>query len=77
MGRKWYFLISGTIFSFLSIAHLARLVAGWEIAFAGNIIPQWVSFPALAALGFLAAWGFSLAAGAGGRDGRADRTREK
>ena len=74
MGRKWYFLISGTIYSILSIAHLARTISGWEITIAGKAVPQWVSFPALAVLGFLAAWGFSLAADAGGR---ADRIREK
>ncbi len=61
MGRKGYFLVTGVIFSVLSVAHLTRLIAGWKIAVAGNAVPQWLSLPGLAVTGALAAWGFSLA----------------
>ena len=73
MNRKGYFLISGAFFSFLSLAHLARLVSGWEITLGGAAVPRWVSFPALVVLGPLAAWGFSLAA----TEGRATGTRPR
>ena len=61
MYRKGYLLISGAIFTVLSVAHLTRLVSGWEIAIAGITVPQWLSLPGLVVTGSLAAWGFSLA----------------
>ncbi len=61
MSRKGYFLVTGAIFSVLSLAHLTRLFSGWEIAVAGKAVPQWLSLPGLVVTGLLAAWGLVLA----------------
>ncbi len=61
MNQKTYLLVCGSVFFLVAAAHLARLVAGWEIAIAGWAVPRWVSFPGLIIPGALSVWGFVLA----------------
>jgi len=60
MHHKGYFLISGTLFAVVALAHLLRLVLGWQILVNGTDIPMWVSWLGLAVPGALALWAFSL-----------------
>ncbi len=62
MNEKTYFLVCGTVFFAVAAGHLARLIAGWEIAIAGRAVPLWISVPGLVIPGVLSAWGFVLAA---------------
>lgn len=61
MNQKTYLLISGTVFLMVAVAHLTRLIAGWDIAVAGWVAPHWISVPGLIIPGCLSAWGFMLA----------------
>ena len=45
----------------IAVAHLARIVYGWEITLNTLAIPMWVSWTALAVMGFLAYSGLQLA----------------
>lgn len=36
-------LLAVILFSLVALAHLVRLVLGWEVTVAGETIPQWVS----------------------------------
>lgn len=36
-------LLAVILFSLVALTHLVRLVLGWEVTVAGEIIPQWVS----------------------------------
>lgn len=36
-------LLSVILFILVALAHLIRLVLGWEVTVAGESIPQWVS----------------------------------
>lgn len=62
MNRKAYLLVSAAVFFLVAVAHLTRVVTGWDIAIAGKSVPRWISIPGLAVSGLLSAWGFALAA---------------
>ncbi len=47
---------SGAIFAAIAIAHLARLVVGFEIVVGGVVAPPWVSFPGALVAALLAVW---------------------
>jgi len=47
---------AGAIFAVGTVAHLVRLVAGFEIVVAGIAIPVWVSFPGVLVAALLALW---------------------
>jgi len=61
MSQRIYFLISGSVFLVLGVAHLTRLILGWEIAIAGWTVPQWISWPGVLFPGLVSGWGFALA----------------
>jgi hypothetical protein len=61
MHPKAYYLISGTLFAAVAVAHLVRLVAHWQIQVNGTDVPLWVSWLGLAVPGALAVWAFALA----------------
>ena len=61
MSQKTYFLVCGAVFFVVAAAHLARLIAGWEIAIAGWTVPHWISVPGFVISGVLSASGFVLA----------------
>jgi hypothetical protein len=42
------------IFALMAFAHLYRLLRPFEVVVAGNVVPQWVSFPALLVAALLA-----------------------
>jgi hypothetical protein len=61
MRRRLYLSICATLFAAVAVAHLTRIVGGWEIEIAGWVVPHWFSFPGLVVAGALSAWGFALA----------------
>ena len=60
MDTKTYVTVSGVLFLILAIAHIVRLVYGWEISVAGWSVPLWVSWLGIALTGFLAYSSFLL-----------------
>jgi len=61
MNQRAYFLVCAVAFFLVAAAHLARLIAGWEIAIAGWTVPRWISIPGLIITGVLSGWGLVLA----------------
>jgi hypothetical protein len=59
LNWKTYANVSATIFLLVAIAHLLRVIFGWEVRIGNLDIPQWVSWLALVVSGLLAISGFS------------------
>jgi len=47
---------SGVFFAVGALAHLVRLIIGFEIVIAGFVVPLWISFPAALIAALLTAW---------------------
>ncbi len=47
---------SGAIFAAIAVAHLARLIVGFEIVVGGVAAPLWVSLPGALVAALLAVW---------------------
>ncbi len=54
--RKAALYTSGAIFAAIAVAHLARLIVGFEIVVGGIVAPPWVSFPGALVAALLAVW---------------------
>ena len=63
MNNRAYLLLSGTIFSLVALAHLARAVESWPVQVAGWAVPVTVSWLGFVATSALAIWAFSLVRG--------------
>ncbi len=60
MSQKAFSLTAGAIFSLIAMGHLARIVRGVDFRFGEWTAPMWISWVALAVMGFLAYQGFRL-----------------
>ena len=60
MMQRAYYIISGALFAIVALAHLCRLVFGWQIFVDETTIPMWVSWAGFAVPGPLAYWAFYL-----------------
>ncbi len=58
MKPQLYFLITAFIFTIVALAHLARIVFGWNFAVDDWNVPMWASWGAAAVTGALAYYGF-------------------
>ena len=63
MNNRAYLVISGTIFSLVALAHLARAVESWPVQIAGWTVPVAVSWLGFVVTSALAIWAFSLVRG--------------
>jgi hypothetical protein len=52
---KPFSTIAAIIFALVALLHLLRLVYGWEVTFAGWVVPLWISVIGLIVAGGLAA----------------------
>ena len=48
-------LLAVVVFALVALAHLFRLIFGWEITFDGAAVPMWLSIAGLLIAGGLAA----------------------
>lgn len=60
MNRERYFLITAIVFMLVALAHLARIVLGWDAVIDGWSVPMAMSWIAAAVTGGLAYYGFVL-----------------
>jgi len=60
MTQRTYNSISGIVFSVVAIAHLLRIVLGWEFMVGGWDVQTWVSGVAVVMAGFLGYTGWRL-----------------
>jgi hypothetical protein len=58
VNRKTYATITATLFLAVAIAHLLRIILGWQVEVAGWSIPFWVSWLAVLVAGALSYFGF-------------------
>lgn len=58
MSKKTYATISAAIFLTVALAHLVRIIFGWDVQIGGLPIPMWVSWLALFVAAALAHFGF-------------------
>jgi hypothetical protein len=65
--NRVYSAITAFIFLVIAMAHLSRLIVGWEVTIASWVVPQWVSIPGLIVTGLLSLWGFKLSSRPGTR----------
>jgi hypothetical protein len=56
-----FYKVAGTVFAIVSLAHLARVVLGWNIVVGVYDIPLWLSLVAVVGAGFLSYSAFKLA----------------
>ena len=61
MRIRSYLSISGSIFALVAVAHLVRLLAGWQVTIDGWEAPGWISVIGLLVPAALATWAFRLA----------------
>ena len=61
MSSKMYYKFSGTAFAIVSLAHLARVVLGWNVVIGIYNIPSWLSLVAGVVLAYLSYSAFKLA----------------
>jgi hypothetical protein len=52
---KPFSTVAAVVFALVALAHLLRLVYGWEVTLAGWLVPLWVSVVGLIVAGGLAA----------------------
>ena len=60
LGQKRFCLVTGIVFSVISVLHLLRAVLGWGAVIGGFDVPVWFSWVAVFAAAFLAYSGFKL-----------------
>jgi hypothetical protein len=61
MNNKLYFMISGVIFSFVALMHLARSVNSWVFQIGPHMLLPWMSYVGCVLAGALSIWAFRLA----------------
>jgi hypothetical protein len=61
LSSKMYYRASGIVFAIVSLAHLARVVLGWNIVIGIYDIPSWLSLVAVVVSGYLSYSAFKLA----------------
>ena len=52
--RRPFTLVAALVFLAVAVAHLLRLLQGWQVTIADDVVPLWVSWVALAVTGLLA-----------------------
>ena len=55
---KNYIVVSGVIFGFVSLAHVARALTATPIAIGSSVIPMWTSWVAAVVAAALCVWAF-------------------
>lgn len=64
LENKTFFVIAGTIFGLVALAHLLRIFFNGDVVILGWYVPVWLSWIATAAAGYLSYMSFHLSADA-------------
>ena len=59
MNQKTYVTLTATLFLFVAIIHLLRIIFGWSVEIGGLNIPFWASWLGVLVAGALAYLGFT------------------
>ncbi|WP_284244153.1 hypothetical protein [Thalassotalea insulae] len=63
MNSKCYYLVSGTLFALVALAHLLRIIFNLTISINDTLIPMWISGIGCIIPALLAVWAFRLVNG--------------
>lgn len=58
MNQQNFSFIAGLVFLLVAIAHLWRIVEGWDVMVYGNLVPMWASWVSMFVAAILAFYGF-------------------
>lgn len=61
LRERGYFLVAGSVFALVSVAHLARVFANADLVIADWTLPIWLSWVGIAVTAYLAYMSFRLA----------------
>ncbi len=61
MKKEPFILITSSIFLLITLLHLTRVIAGWQVTIHGWVLPLSLSYLAVLIAGLLALHGFKLA----------------
>jgi hypothetical protein len=61
MSKRTYYQTASTVFLIVGLAHLLRILNGWEAEIGELLVPMWFSWAAVVIAGYLAWRGFSYA----------------
>ena len=67
MDKKTYYTLASFIFGIITVAHVARVLYGWEAQIGDLVIPMWASYAAILVAGYLCIRGWQLAKARNGR----------
>jgi hypothetical protein len=59
MNSKTYFKLTGIIFLFVGLVHLARAINGWDVQLHTWSVPMWASWVGFLVAGYLAYQGLA------------------
>ena len=59
MNRKTYMTVTAVLFLVVAVAHLLRIILGWQVEIGGLSIPFWLSWLAVLVAGALSYFGFT------------------
>ena len=65
MDKKTYYTIVSGIFGIITLAHIARVLYGWDAQIGDIVIPMWASYAAILIAGYLSIRGWQFAKGKG------------
>ena len=65
MNQRSFSLVAGIIFIIIALLHLLRIIYGWEAVIGGWVVPNWISWVALAVAGNLGFEGLRVSKGSG------------
>ena len=59
LDRTTYMTVTASLFLVVAIAHLLRIILGWQVEIGGLSIPFWLSWLAVLVAGALSYFGFT------------------
>ena len=75
MNHRLYFLVTGTVFGIISLAHVIRIFNHWDLTIGSWDAPVWVSYAGAVLAGSLSVWALRLT-GCGKREVRVGKREE-
>ncbi len=61
MDRRTFFMVAGSIFALVALAHLLRIYMGWPIVIGNWAVPMWLSWIGFIVAASLSYFGLRLA----------------
>lgn len=60
MGHRTFSIVTGVLFSVITLVHICRVALGWQVTVDSTVIPMWLSWIAIPVGAFLAYQSFKF-----------------